>query len=138
MTSNTRVVFDTNVAVSAVLLPHSVPRKGFDLAVARCRVLISTAIVFELEEVLRRPKFNRYVQEAERLEFLASLVNEAEPIQILESITACRDPKDDKFLELAVSGRATHVITGDQDLLSLHPFRGIDLVTPQIFLQSPE
>ena len=113
MTSNTRVVFDTNVAVSAVLLPHSVPRKAFDLAVARCRVLISTAMVFELEEVLRRPKFNRYVQEAERLELLASLVNEAEPIQILESITACRDPKDDKFLEVGLNRRADVIITGD-------------------------
>ena len=49
-------------------------------------------------------------------------------------IVACRDPKDDKFLDLAVSGQATHLVTGDPDLLALHPFRGIDIVTARAFL----
>ncbi|MBW8883768.1 MAG: putative toxin-antitoxin system toxin component, PIN family [Planctomycetia bacterium] len=138
MKSNSRVVFDTNVAVSAALLPESVPRQAFDIAIANARVLVSAATIIELEEVPRRPKFNRYVTEAERLEFLASLVNEAEPVQVRESITASRDPKDDKFLELAVSGHATHVVSGDQDLLTLHPFRGIAIITPQAFLHSSE
>lgn len=50
-------------------------------------------------------------------------------------ITACRDPKDDKFLELAVSGRATHIISGDTDLLTLNPFRGIAILPPRAFLE---
>jgi len=45
-------------------------------------------------------------------------------------IRACRDPKDDKFLELAVSGQATHIVTGDADLLVLHPFPGIQIISP--------
>lgn len=49
-------------------------------------------------------------------------------------IKACRDPKDDKFLEAAVSGQATHLITGDADLLVLDPFQGIRILPPQEFL----
>jgi predicted nucleic acid-binding protein len=48
---------------------------------------------------------------------------------------ACRDPKDDKFLSLAVCGRATHLVTGDADLLALNPFEGIRIVTPRQFLE---
>jgi len=129
-----RIVIDTGVAVSAVLLPRSVPRQAFDAAAARGRLLVSEATVAELDEVLRRPKFNRYLPEDKRLEFLAALVREAEPVAVTEEITACRDPKDDKFLELAVSGKASHIITGEGDLLALHPFRGVAIVTPQTFL----
>jgi len=134
MTTDPRIVLDTSVAVSAVLLPRSVPRTAFDLAIARGRLLVSAATVCELDEVLRRPKFNKYVSEEKRLEFLASLVREAETIEVKAVISDCRDPKDNKFLELAVSGNASHLISGDADLLSLHPFRGIRIVTPQAFL----
>jgi putative PIN family toxin of toxin-antitoxin system len=97
---------------------------------------VSDATVAELHEVLRRPRFDKYVKEENRLEFLAALVREAEWVEVTEVITACRDGKDNKFLELAVAGRATHILSGDGDLLVLHPFRGIALVTPQAFLAS--
>jgi putative PIN family toxin of toxin-antitoxin system len=83
---------------------------------------------------LRRPKFNAYFAEEQRLEFVAALLQETQIIPITTTIVECRDPKDNKFLELAVSGGATHLITGDGDLLELHPFRGIAIVTPQSFL----
>ena len=67
--------------------------------------------------------------------FVAVLTRETEWVDVNEQITACRDPKDNKFLELAVSGRATHIITGDTDLLALHPFRGIQIVPPQVLLK---
>jgi putative PIN family toxin of toxin-antitoxin system len=123
-------VIDTGVAVSAVLLPRSVPRQSFDAAAARGRLLVSEATVAELDDVLRRAKFNKYVPEENRLEFLAALVREAEQVAVTAIITACRDAKDDKFLEVAVSGRASHILTGDADLLALHPFRGIAILTP--------
>ncbi|MBI1917760.1 MAG: putative toxin-antitoxin system toxin component, PIN family [Planctomycetes bacterium] len=134
--NETRTVIDTSIAVSAVLLPRSVPRQAFDAAAARGKLLVSEATIAELDEVLRRPKFNRYIPEENRLEFLAALVREAEQVEITEEITACRDAKDNKFLELAISGRASHIISGDGDLLVLHPFRGIAVVTPQTFLTS--
>ncbi len=131
-----RTVVDTGVAVSAVLLPRSVPRQAFDAATARGKLLVSEATVAELDEVLRRPKFDKYVPEEKRLEFLAALVQEAEQVQVTETITACRDAKDNKFLELAVSGKASHILSSDGDLLALHPFRGIPVVTPQAYLTS--
>ncbi len=131
-----RYVIDTGVAISAVLLPRSVPRQAFDAAAARGKVLVSEATVAELNEVLRRPKFNKYVPEERRLEFLAALVQAAEQVEVREVITACRDGKDNKFLELAVDGGASHIITGDEDLLVLNPFRGIAVVKPQAFLAS--
>ncbi len=96
--------------------------------------MISEATIAELDEVLRRPKFSKYVPEKKRLEFLAALVQQAEQVQVTQSIVACRDAKDDKFLELAVSGAASHTVSSDGDLLALHPFRGIAIVNPQAFL----
>lgn len=134
MTSEWRTVVDTGVVVSAVLLPHSVPRRAFDTAVARGPLLVSIQTIAELDEVLRRPKFDKYVSESQRLEFLAALLREAEVIEVLDVVTECRDPKDNKFLELALSGEGSHIVTGDVDLLILHPFRGIAIVDPQSFL----
>ena len=61
---------------------------------------------------------------------------QAQAINITETISACRDPKDNKILELAVSGNASHIITGDADQLVMNPFRGIAIVSPQEFLAS--
>src|SRR3989304_2888397 len=130
MTPELRPVFETGVAVSAVLLPRSIPRRAFDLAAQSGRLLASEVTIEELEEVLRRPKFDKYVSERARLEFLVALVSQAEIVPISHQISECRDRKDDKFLELAVSGTATHVISGDTDLLVLNPFRGIVIVSP--------
>jgi uncharacterized protein len=129
-----RTVIDTGVAVSAVLLPRSVPRRAFDAASSQSQLLVSAATIAELDDVLRRPKFNEYVSEVQRLEFLATLIERAEAINVFDVVTECRDPDDDKFLELAISGKATHIVTGDTDLLALHPFRGIAILRPQAFL----
>jgi predicted nucleic acid-binding protein len=56
------------------------------------------------------------------------------PLEVEEKITECRDPKDDKFLELALSGKADVIVTGDQDPLSMHPWRGIAILSPADFL----
>ncbi|MCY2993507.1 MAG: hypothetical protein NTY19_37360 [Planctomycetota bacterium] len=72
MKSDLRIVIDTGVVVSAVLLPGSVPRQAFDLAGSQGRLLVSVATAAELDEVLRRQKLDKYVSEARRLEFLAA------------------------------------------------------------------
>src|SRR5688500_1712210 len=95
-------------------------------------------MVEELNEVLRRQHFDKYVREVQRLEFLAVLIREAELVDATEVVTECRDPKDNKFLELAVSAQATCLISGDKDLLVLHPFRGIPVITPQAFLRQEQ
>ena len=134
MTNDLRAVLDTNVVVSAMLSRDSVPGRVFVYLARRGGLIISEGTKYELINVILRPDFDRYLQEEERVEFFVGLEQQAQLVEVTHSITACRDPKDDKFLELALSGRATHIITGDQDLLDLHPFRGIPILTPGAFL----
>ena len=135
-TSSPRAVFDTNIVLSAVIREDSVPFQALLTAKRLGRVLLSMDTESELQDVFRRPKFNKYIPEDERLEFLETLIDDSEFIEITEVVTECRDPKDNKFLELAVSGSASHIITGDADLLVMNPFRGISIVSAQEFLAS--
>jgi len=130
-----RVVVDTNVVVSGLLLPGSVTRRAFNAARTRGVVLVSIATLEELDDVLSRPRFDEYVDEEQRLDFLAAYIREAEHVAVTENVRECRDPSDDKILELAISGNATHVISGDADLLVLSPFRGILIQSPADFLR---
>ena len=107
MATELRTVLDTGVIVSALLLPRSVPRRAFDRALQEGKALASAATVHELDEVLRRPRIERYLREPERLQFLASFVREVAIVNVLNAVTECRDPKDNKLLELATSGEAT-------------------------------
>ena len=138
MSESARHVFDTNTLVSAVLFEHSKPGQALRRALRRGRVLLSSPTLEELAEVLQREKFARYVTAAEREEFLVAFVERALFIEPTEEIRACRDTKDDKFLELAVSGSAAYIISGDADLLVLHPFRDIAIMTAAEFLQATE
>lgn len=137
MTTEQRYVFDTNVLVSALLFPRSTPRQAFDRANASGVLLVSVATIAELEDVLQRSAFDRYVTLDVRLEFVAAVMRDALLIEVGAPITACRDPKDDKFLDVAVCGQATHLVSGDGDLLALHPFRGIPTLSPRDFLNLP-
>jgi putative PIN family toxin of toxin-antitoxin system len=131
---NLRCVLDTNVIVSAVLLAGSVPRQAFDKALDEGTILISAPVLLELTEVLSRRKLNKYFLEEERMRFLVALLKEIELIEITEAVNDCRDAKDNKFLELAASGRADYVVSGDEDLLVLNPFRGVPILTPREFV----
>jgi len=118
-----RCVLDTNVLVSALLSPGSKSRMAVDRAHREGAILLSLGTLTELFEVLSRKQFRGYIDEEDMRRFLAVLTREAQWIDVDVQITACRDPKDDKFLSLAVCGQATHIVTGDADLLALHPFQ---------------
>lgn len=132
--SRLRVVLDTNVLISAALFPDSTPGQVLDMTGSEIDVMISSETLAELDDVLKRSRFQRYIREVQRLRFLEALEETGILVDVTLSVAACRDPKDDKFLELAVSGSATHIVSGDQDLLDLHPFRGISIVSPRRFL----
>lgn len=132
--SNLRFVLDTNVVVSALLLPHSVTRRAFDTAFQRGLVLVSTTTLDELDAVLHRKKFDRYIAKELRLQFLSAFIRDTVLIDVTDVVAVCRDPKDNKFLELALSGNATAIVSGDPDLLVLDPFGYVSIVTPQTFL----
>ena len=98
---------------------------------------MSAALSDELNRILERDRFDRYVSRGQREHFLELLVREAEDIEITESIQIRRDPKDDRILELAANGDAAYIVTGDEDLLVLNPFRGIEILRPADFLALP-
>ena len=116
-----RFVFDTNVLISAALSDESISRRAFDHALDRGPILLSLPVLEELNEVLARDKFRAYVTEDEARQFLAVLAGASQWVEIDVSISDCRDSRDNKFLELAVSGSASHIVTGDDDLLVLNP-----------------
>ncbi len=115
-----RVVFDTNVFVSAALKENSVPSLALRLASDRDTLLKSDATERQLLAVLARPKIARFVSPAS-VTWFQNLLSRAELVAIAEHVTACRDPTDGKFLELAVNGQAA--------------FRRIPIVPPVAFLQ---
>jgi len=136
MANRGRFVFDTNVIVSALLMKKSVARDVLDKARMAGDILLSLEVIEELHDVLRRPAFDRYVDEEDRLKFLSLLVKEATLVEIAENVKECRDPKDDKFLELAANGNATLIVSGDKDLQVLNPFRNIPILSPREFLDT--
>jgi putative PIN family toxin of toxin-antitoxin system len=101
---------------------------------SRAQLIVSSETLLELEAVLSRPKFNAYLAPADRLQFFHRLRRAAMHIGNVAEVSACRDPKDDKFLALALAGHANLILSGDQDLLVLHPFRGINILTPRQYL----
>ncbi len=131
-----RFVIDTNVVVSALLTKKSVARDALDKARGSGEILLSLKVIEELVDVLGRPVFDRYIDEEDRIRFLNLLVKESTLVEITEKIKECRDPKDDKFLELAVNGKADFIISGDGDLQVLNPFRKIKIVSPREFLDA--
>ena len=135
MTSKLRFVIDTNTLVSSILIASSVPDRAVKLIRHSGIVLISVATIEELQKVMNRPKFDKYVDPEIRSEFIVQLIQQSELVEINELILACRDSKDDKFLEVAVNGKADYLITGDRDLLVLHPFRDVQIITPAAFLE---
>ncbi|HEY3910481.1 MAG TPA: putative toxin-antitoxin system toxin component, PIN family [Stellaceae bacterium] len=132
-----RVVVDTNVFVSAALKDRSPPSNAVHLAAERDLILKSSTTEQELLITLARPRLAPLIPER-FLVWLEEVLTSAELVPITEQIVACRDPKDDKFLELAVSGHADLIISGDVDLLTLNPFRGIPIITPAFYAQGAE
>ena len=129
-----RIVIDTNIFISRLLLPDSVPGRAATHAIDAGIVLVSEDTLTELADVLARPKLDAYLTLKTRQQFFLELEQIAELVPIIQRIHACRDPRDDKFLELAVNGGAELSLTGDRDLLALDPFCGITIQAPADYL----
>src|SRR5215831_2259117 len=106
MTNRGRFVFDTNILVRATLLADSTAAQAFRKARQLGEILSSVPTAEELNDVLKREKFNRYITNEDRERFLAAFLQVTIVVEISEAIAACRDAKGDKFLELAVCGQA--------------------------------
>jgi len=130
-----RVVVDTNVFVSAAIIPLSIPRQAVNLVLEQGILLLSEPTYEELIRVLHRWELDGYVSRERREAFLAQLGSVAEFVPIVQLVRECRDPTDDKFLEVALNGRADVIITGDADLLKMQPWREISILTPNDYLR---
>lgn len=133
-----RVVIDTNILVRAMLNPGgSVGPVVDSLREGRYLFLYSEATLNELIDVLGRPRMvHKYGITTAEIEALCALVvRRGEAVHPTRTIAACRDPKDNKFLELAVAGRADVIVTGDEDLKVLNPFEEIPIIQPANFLR---
>jgi uncharacterized protein len=131
-----RIVIDTNVLVSSLLRFQSSPGQAFARALNTAIVLVSEDTMAELADVLARPKLDPYVTARQRQDFLLDLGGAAEWVTIIQLVRECRDPRDDKFLEVALNGRADLIITGDQDLIAMNPWREIAIVSPAEYLNT--
>ena len=135
-----RIILDTNIVVSFAILAHSRLGQIVNRIIEQHTVLYSEATFAELARTLSRPKLARYLDAQDIELFLRRYEGQGERVQVAQDIRASRDPDDDKFLALALDGHADCILTGDADLLALHPFRDVEILTVEAFAArySPE
>ena len=130
-----RVVVDTNVIISAAISKKSTSFLALELVIDFHKILISSPTFEELQGTLYQLKFERYFfPEDTRPGILETVLRYSSVVVPTVKVNICRHSKDNKFLELALAGKADCIITGDTDLLILHPFENIPIITPKEFL----
>ena len=131
--SSMRLVLDTNVLVSAILSPASISAKILNWGEDNGVILYSTATLTEILSVLGRSKFSKYIDHDDIDGLSIRIKTVWLFVEILNQVQLCRDPKDDKFIDLALNGEASHLITGDSDLLVLNPIQNNSVIKPRTF-----
>lgn len=134
-----KAVIDTSCLLSAALRPRSIPDRAVKLAISTCQVYTCTEHIAEVEAVFRRPRFNCYIDLESRLSLLQNFRTNAlfcivTKSTLIELRGCCRDESDEFLLALALTAHANVIVSSDHDLLVLHPWRGIPILTPAQFL----
>ena len=127
-----KCVVDTNVLISAAL-SKGAPFRIVEYLIKNNALIFSKETISELSSRITQPKFDKYVSAEDREAYVNNLILSTDLVIIDNLVQGCRDRDDDKFLETAVKGDAQFIISEDQDLLTMHPFEGIDIVTVQDF-----
>ena len=133
-TERPRVIIDTSTLVGAMLRTCSLPALVLAWVLDNCPLYASSATLTELAQVAQREGFDKYLSLSERTRFFQNYATRATVVIPLESVTDCRDPKDNKFLELALHVGAQVLVSSDEDLRSLHPWRRIAVLNPMEFV----
>jgi len=131
------IVFDASVLVSAAMVRGSVPDRAVRHAFASDRIAMSDLVMDELLDVPHRPRLARFVDPGLRTALLSQLLELGVRFTPTIQVTDCRDPKDDKYLELALTAEATMIVSSDDDLLVMHPWRGVRILRPAACLAEP-
>jgi len=127
-------VVDTNVLLSRLLAPRGLAAQAVDKALQTGVLLVSDDTLQELADVLGRPRFDAYLLPHDRQRFFSLLSGVSRRIPITQRMLVCRNPKGDKFLDVALCGQAHAIVTGDRDLLVLHPFHQVPVLSPADFV----
>lgn len=128
------IVFDASAVVSAALREASVPGQALLHAEETDIFALSDLVDAEIEAVLNRSRFATAISKARRMRILDALRSNAVWFAPSEPVTDCRDHKDNKYLELALAAGADAIVSGDADLLVLHPWRGVRILRPAEYL----
>ena len=131
-----RIVVDTGIWISAALRPASVPAQAVALALARYEVCVSEATLDELQRVIARDKFERYLPLTDRLAFANAVRQRVTMVPVTSVVLDSPDPKDNPFLALALDAGASLLLASDPHLCQLHPWRGIPILNPSAFISA--
>ena len=129
------IVIDTNVLISAGLLPRSKTAQVLALAVEHFVIAQNEHTWHELETRIARPKFDRYFGDSGRLKHLVKIAQSVERFEISAEVAVSRDPTDDKFIALAMDSGARIVISGDPDLQQIRVHHGVEILSPALFFE---
>lgn len=130
------IVIDTNIFISAVLSPNGTAYQAFSKAIKNFTIVHTDETYQKLSQRIYKPKFDKYISNQRREDFLASIRTKSQFIKTTFQITDCRDSDDNKFIELALEVKAKFLLTGDKDLLSLKtqtPYQTL-MISPRDFL----
>ncbi|MCI0526560.1 MAG: putative toxin-antitoxin system toxin component, PIN family [Nitrospira sp.] len=138
MPGEVRAVVDTNVLVSGLINQAGFPGQILTaFRAGRFELITSIEINEEVLEVLNQPRIREKYHIGDRIfDIGAILYTQATLVEPKQRVKVSRDPKDNKFLEAALQGKVTYLVTGDKrDLLVLQEYKGIRIVTPAQFIQ---
>lgn len=130
-----RLILDTNVIISGVLFKGEAIRSQLLYALKEYQLVFSQSAWDELASVFQRDAIEKTIPLGARLRVLAELTSKVEVVQSTSTVTDYRDPKDNKFLSLAIDANAIGIVTGDDDLKVLHPYKGIAIQSPADFMR---
>jgi putative PIN family toxin of toxin-antitoxin system len=127
------IVIDTNVLISAGLLPHSKSAQVLAIAVGQFVIAQNDETWHELETRISKQKFDRYFEKDGRLRHMSQIAQSIKRFESKARINVSRDETDNKFIELAIDSASTIIISGDPDLKEIQVFQGIEILSPTIF-----
>ena len=122
-----KVIIDTNLWISFLITKDF---SIFDAKVEhRLQFILCQELVDEFLDVANRDKFKRYFSAEDVEQLLLELTRKSIFVKITSEVSICRDPKDNFLLALALDSTATHLITGDKDLLILKQIGATEILT---------
>ena len=133
--SKPRLILDTNILISGSFYKGSLLREVVSTGFKHYELIFSTQTWDELADVFQRDFLEKITPLAQRLRLLAEIASQITVIESHTLVTDCKDQKDNKFLSLALDGDVKTIVTGDDELLKLHPWRGVDVLTVHGFFE---